>query len=190
MKKFILLLVAFTTISSFSQEKDTIKNSAGLQAKFGNIYGYGITYEAFKYKSMKKHNSSSSINIMFVSTDLKKDVFEFKGNGIEISLSNKTYLKENKITGFYLGSSLVYGNIKFNDSDNIAFINAEYKGKYAYWSIFSPELGYDFSIGDKLRLNIFAGTQWQIEVKGKEDVDNKDFDNWIIKAGAKLSYDF
>lgn len=189
MKKIFTLVFTMLFAVGFSQEKEENKiNSVGLQVTGSQITTFGVYYEKLT-KDKKDYYMSSAIELNYASTKAKISGLEFTGNGIEIRSSFKNYFSKNKATGFFSKNSLTYGNISFDDNDNIGSIQVNYKGTYSYFSFFAPEIGYDFMIG-KIRAGLVAGTQWQIEVKGKDNVDNKDFDNWLYRVGLRMSYDF
>lgn len=190
MKKIILCSLTLLSIATgFSQEEKIDKNSIGLHFTGSQISTIGIFHETF-YKDKKNINYSRIFEVNYAATTAKIESLEFTGSGIELRSSVRRYLKENTTNGFFTKSSLSYGNLKFNDSKDLGILSVNYKGTYSYFSFFAPEIGYDFMIGSKIRASLNAGTQWQIEIKGKDDVDNKDFDNWLYRFGARISYDF
>ena len=188
MKKILLLAVALATSSVYSQE-EMKKNSIGLQATGSQISTVGIFHESF-FKNDQNKVYSNTFEINYATTTLKTGGLEFSGSGIELRSSLKRFFKENSTTGFFTKSSLAYGNIKFDDTDQLGVIDINYKGTYSYFSFLAPEIGYDFMLGKNLRASLNAGAQWQLEIKGKDDVDNKDFDNWLYRFGLRVSYDF
>ena len=66
-------------------------------------------------------------------------------------------------------------------------INGEnFEGKYTFWSIFNPNIGYKIQLTKNLSLDPSVGFNWKWDVRGKGDIDNRHFDNFVFKAGAKL----
>jgi len=189
MKKILVVAVAMIFATSFSQEKEVEKEfkkrSAGLELTGSRIPSFGVFYERFW--KIGKNYTSQTYELSSVSANKQGTFNEFTGSGFQISSGTKLYSSDKGgHKGLFYKNSLVYGNIKFDEK---GFLE-NYKGTYSYFSIFNPEIGYDFMIAKTLRTSFTAGTQWQIEVKGKENVDNRDFDNWIFNFGVKLSYDF
>lgn len=186
MKKIVTLLVAMIFSIGFSQETEKEKPtySVGLQLTASPLSSFGVFFEDYK-KDKNGYYSSRSLELNSVATTLEGGDLEFTGSGFEFAFGNKAYFDKEVKNGFFGKSSLVYGNIKFDELDGLY----TYKGTYSYFSLFAPEVGYDFMIAKTIRTSISAGTQWQIEVKGKDDVDNRSFDNWVFNFGVRLSYD-
>ncbi len=101
---------------------------------------------------------------------------------------------KNAHKGFYGASYITYGKIEFDEKNilenPISGENTEFYGTYRYFSLFTPEVGYKVLIAKKIAVNLHVGTSWLIELKGKGDVDNKSFDNWVLNAGLAIGYNF
>ena len=120
-----------------------------------------------------------------------KDV---KGKGWGAEIGSKTYFNKNAFKGFYMANYITGGTIEF-DKENIYDTSifggdGKFYGTYRYLSIFSPEIGYKFLIANTVAVNLHIGTSWLIEFKGKGDVDNKSFDNWVPRAWIAIGYNF
>jgi len=69
-------------------------------------------------------------------------------------------------------------------------LSENFEGKYSYWSIINPNVGYKIQLTKNLSLDPSVGFNWKWEVKGKGVIDNQYFDNFVFKAGVKLGYTF
>lgn len=191
--KRILLLVAivFSTLSfgqSLSEKMGEIKlKSVGATAKIGTISGVGFFYEDYFTNSETNKTTSIGLEALITNATVNHGKYKASGKGYETNIMFRSFFKNNK--GFYYKNAIGYGSLEFDKTFTILPFNT-YIGSYRYFSFFQPEIGYDILIAKKLRLNFNFGTQWQIELKGKGDVDNKTFDNWLTRGGARLSYDF
>ena len=192
MKKGIVIFVLFCFSFVFGQEKEAENSiqigSLGSSLYVGKIGSVGVFYEHY-WESCSNYVKALGLEVNSLVAEVPQNGLSY-GNGLEARIGYKMYLVKQRFTGFYLKSSLVYGTINFDENNNSILVNSNYNGKYSYFSVFSPELGYDFLMVKKLRVGFNLGTQWQLETKGTRDVDNQDFDNWIFRAGLRLSYDF
>jgi len=120
---------------------------------------------------------------------------DITGGGVVIEWGGKTYFNnKQEYKGFYYANYVSYGNFKFDDT--VYYIdqskgNRRFVGRYRYLSLFAPEIGYKLLLFDNnLELNLHLGVAWLIEFKGKDDVDNKSFNNWVPRLGVNLGYRF
>jgi len=196
MKK-ILLLAMFIPVISFAQEtkKEETKEETTPTARItlsGNFIAsdpsqFGLSLE---YKSKHKDNDRNSAQILNVSgafMDYESALPDVKGNGFAIELGSRTYIEKNRWDGLYAENSISYGNIKFDE--NVAGFG-KFEGTYSYWSIINPNVGYKIMLGKNLAIDPYIGANWKWEVKGKGDVDNKNVDNFVFRAGIKIGYNF
>jgi hypothetical protein len=196
MKKIILSICLLSGILSLAQNEEP-KEVNVLYADFSFSVGgnTGLTYEYSKNNDQEpKLKKSSIFKVHYISSTLDLNNKDIDGNGIGAEIGTKTYYNKNEHKGFYGASYITAGSIKF-DEKNI-FPNAatgastDFDGTYTYLSLFSPELGYKLLIGNKVAINLHMGTSWLIEFKGKGDVDNKSFDNWVLNGGFAIGYNF
>jgi len=119
---------------------------------------------------------------------------DIPGEGWVGEFGIKTYFNKHEHKGFYSASYLLYGDLEFDDT--VRYLDKfkddrRFVGKYRYFSFFSPEIGYKFLLFDnRLNLDLYFGVAWMIELKGKGDVDNRSFNNWVPRLGVALGYRF
>lgn len=205
MKKnlFLIFLLVGTYVNAQEQKKDST-NVNVLSAEIAGAVGdnIGLTFEyglSDKQKILSSSKLKSSVIIKFYHTTatLESNNPEFSdvdGNGWGAELGSRTYFRKTNHRGFYYSNYLMSGKLKF-ESNNF-YDTSEYGGdgkfygEYQYLSFFSPELGFKFLISKRVAIDFHIGTAWLIEIKGKGDVDNRAFDNWIFKGGLSIGYNF
>ena len=184
MKKLVIAL-ALLPLLSFSQTKPKHTISAfAVGSEPGQI---GLSYEHMRDKKEMGYNVSSILNLsagaIILENDLGKDI---TGTGVVVDLGNRTYLKKESWSKFYIDNYLTYGNIKFDEE---VAPGIKYTGTYSYWSIVNPAIGYKYIIGG-FSIDPSVGFNWKWEVKGKGDVDNTSIDNFAVKFGLRVGYSF
>ncbi len=185
MKKVILIAMVLVAGVSFGQEKETTQKEKSTITVFGNMGHQGaIGFEFETYDVLNTGENESLIlkvsrNTLKVEFDNIDDVFS---NGKETTIGFRKYYKKNNVAkGFYSSNYITYGTHKFKST--------YYNGKYRYFSFVRPELGYRFLAGNfNFDLNLMG--MWKIEIKGKDDVDNKTFDNNEYRLGFGVGYTF
>lgn len=170
---------------SFAQEDPEVNKTSVLSLYAIGSEGYGVG-GMVEYSLPKNEliNKNFWVYIRGGIENYKKD-FSGTGNGQSIAFGTRTYYLKNKPHwGLFSGNEIKYSSIKFSKDS--------YKGRYSYFSVFNPEIGYRFAFGKQrnIALELFGGVEWAIEVKGKGDVDNKDFSNWKPKVGIALNFCF
>ena len=182
---YALITLMFSTFS-FSQSNF---NSIGINTDYGQIKSLGFVFERYIFNEDDNDYSTIGLSMNYLSNTVDVNNFEIDGQGVGINAFLKGHWGD-LTSGFYTKYRIEYGNIHYNESlaiDNLELV--KYKGSYNYLSFFSPEIGYEWIVLKHFRLGVFAGAQWQIELKGKANIDNKDFDNWIYRMGLRLNYD-
>ena len=193
MKKIYLMLglLALST-ASFAQEK-VVENTKKLDYTIsgGILAGMsgdlGLQFEAHgAHKTLffdTKSNVSNIIRLDFSQITVSNGIMDVTGKGYVLSIGTRTYLSKNKETskGLYTQNFFTGGTIKFD--------NDAYQGDFQYFSFFSPEIGYKLKVGN-FSIDPSFGWQWNIEIKGRGDVDNRTFDNTFFKGALKLGYSF
>lgn len=183
MKKFILLLAAVTTISSIyaqdKQESKKFKNNLSASVLISDPSGFGINYE-YGFKNEKDKYTSYLFSLSSSTSTLTLFNKEITGSGFIIATGNRNYFKE--FSKWYVDNQLIHSQTNF--------IENGFKGKYTYWSLFNPEIGYKFIIAKSFTIEAGAGFIWKWEVNTKTDLDNKDFDNLVAKVTLKAGYRF
>lgn len=105
------------------------------------------------------------------------------GFGSQASLKGRQYFKKGNTKGFYYQNGIEVGQVKFSEDF--------FKGKYSYWSLINPDLGYKVKIAKVIALDLSAGFIWKWEnLKGQGDIDNKMFDNLVPKISLRAGYTF
>lgn len=185
MKKFIYLL-GLVSATAFAQEnqKDVITLSANYN--FSEPTQYGLSFEFNKGGTPDVHLESWILNVGYGELKLDEKYLKTTGTGFVVELGTRSYFKKGMREGFYAENFLTHGEIKFDDTVN----GQPFEGKYSYWSIFNPNVGYKIQLTKNLSIDPSVGFNWKWEVKGKGDVDNQYFDNFVFKAGVKLGYTF
>jgi len=180
MKRIIYLLALIST-SAFAQEqqKDVVTISANYN--FSEPTQYGVSLEFTK----SELSSSRILNIGYGQLEFDNHYLKTTGEGFVVELGNRNYFGKNR-EGFYAENFLTHGEIKFNEK----IAGEIFEGKYSYWSIINPNIGYKIQLTKNLSIDPSVGFNWKWEVRGKGDIDNKYFDNFVFKAGVKLGYTF
>ncbi len=203
MKRIALLLTTLFAVS-FANAQEENKEMDVLYAELSGSVGgnIGLTYEYTKkdggssilFPKLKESlvfKAHYSVTTLENSNPFIKDV-DGKGWGVEIG--SRTYFNKNDYKGFYFGNYITGGTIEFDEQniyDTAVFGgDGKFYGTYRYLSFFSPEIGFKFLIANTVAINLHVGTSWLIELKGKGDVDNKSFDNWVPRAGIAIGYNF
>jgi hypothetical protein len=204
MKKILCSLLIVLSTAAFSQEtpKEESKsdlNVISLELSVGVGANIGVVFEEKNSTIFGKKgedlNESNITKIYYSSVTLTSSsgfIRDVDGSGFGIEYGERFYLGKKKHQGFHLSYFLMYGRYAF-DEGNISTFGGEsipFKGKYEYFSFFSPEVGYKVLIGKNFALNLHAGAAWLIETKAQGDVDNQSFDNWAVKLGLGLGYSF
>ena len=180
MNKFILLF-GLLSAGAFAQEKQKEVVTLSANYSFSEPTQYGISAEFSK----SDYNHSVILNVGYGQLDLDEKDLKATGQGFVVELGNRSYFGKTR-EGFYLENFLTHGEVKFDE--NIA--GEQFEGKYSYWSIINPNVGYKIQLTKNLSLDPSVGFNWKWEVKGKGDIDNRYFDNFVFKAGVKLGYTF
>lgn len=204
MKKITLLAaVLFAGLFANAQEEENQRINVLSLELSGSVGGnIGLTYEytmkdggkGLLFPEMKK---SSIVKAYYSATTLESNNIYIKdvdGTGFGFELGSRTYFNKNAHKGFYYANYLVFGNYEF-DEENIYDTSefggdGKFYGKYRYFSFFNPEVGFKFLIANTIAIDLHIGAAWLIELKGKGDVDNKNFDNWVPRAGLAVGYSF
>lgn len=192
MKKIILSICLLSGIFASAQNEDSKKNTTlYLDASVSVGTNIGLTYEYPKEADSKE---SYVFKVHYIASKLDGAYTDIDGNGFGLEIGTKKFFSKEAYKGFYGASYATYGNIKFKEenliTNPISGSTEEFEGKYRYFSFFSPEIGYKFLITEKIAINLHVGTSWLIEVKGKGDIDNKAFDNWVLRSGIAIGYNF
>jgi len=190
MKKNILtavLLLSGTVLFAQEGRKDDregITISANANVSEPSMLGVSIEWE----KSKTRHGRNGSLLLNIAATQLQYDnkVVDVTGNGFAFELGSRNYFKKGTFEGFYTQSFLTYSSTKFNERTPLG----NFEGKYTYWSLINGDIGYKINIGKHFSIDPSVGFNWKWEVKGKGDVDNKQFDNFVFRAGIKAGYRF
>lgn len=197
MKKILLTVILFTGISVFAQEeKDTKKKDfiIGVKLQAGQITTLGIEAE-FNGEFSKNNNYKSRVAFISSSAVSYNDgIYSHIGSGFELGLGNRNYLQKGKESrGFYSENFLTYGKIDFDHTYSTytfpATTTSIFDGTYSYWSIFNTNIGYKLKAGSFV-FEPSLGGQWNWEVKGKGQVDNKNIENLFFRGSFKIAYTF
>lgn len=203
MKKITLLAMILFASFANAQEEENQKIDVLYLELSGSVGGnIGLTYEYTKkdggnsvlFPSLKE---SLIIKAFYSVTTLESNNINVKdvdGTGFGFELGSRTYFNKNSHKGFYYGNYLIFGNYEFDENNiydtSVIGGDGKFYGTYRYFSFFSPEVGFKFLIANTIAVDLHLGTAWLIELKGKGDVDNKSFDNWVPRAGIAIGYSF
>ncbi|MEZ0006654.1 hypothetical protein ABH942_002031 [Flavobacterium sp. 28YEA47A] len=196
--KRILLLVLLLPAFNYAQEKQestpgTVVTEPKLTLSFYSISSdpaqFGLSAE-YKSKHLSgNRNSSYLLNISAAALDYNNNIANFNGFGVVVDLGSRTYVKKGKWNGFYAENFISYGNLEFSSFFGESG-TTYFEGTYSYWSIINPNVGYKFMIGENFCIDPSIGANWKWEVKGKGDIDNKNINNLVIRAGVKIGFIF
>lgn len=203
MKRITLLLSTLFAVCFANAQEENPKIDALYLELSGSVGGnIGLTYEYTKkdggnsalFPSLKESliiKAHYSVSTLESNNIYVKDV-DGKGWGAEIG--SRMYFNKNDYKGFYFGNYITGGTIEFDENNiydtSVFGGDGKFYGTYRYISLFSPEIGFKFLIANTVAINLHVGTSWLIEFKGKGDVDNKSFDNWVPRAGIAIGYNF
>ncbi|MGM0636564.1 MAG: hypothetical protein ACQESK_10905 [Bacteroidota bacterium] len=211
MKKLVLSLslIFLTTPFLNAQENSTATKTETQQKVIGlelasNVGGnFGAFFEIEKAKKkdewlFPKFRKSAIIKLSYNSATIETvnalvATNDITGSGWSAELGSRLYFNQKDIKGFYLGNSILGGSIEFDEDNFLADSEAgeeSFYGKYRYLSFFAPEIGFKFLIANTVAVNFHVGTTWLIEFKSKGDVSNSMFDNWQVRAGVAIGYNF
>lgn len=186
MKKQITILSFLFTSFILAQETNS-KFNLGLKYQVGQIGAIGIEAEYFGNKNLK---SPLLFNANLTGLSIKTDYGDAVGLGYEVGIGSRNYLNKNSLPkGVYVDSYINYGSITFND--DLSFNNGKFNvdGKFKYISILNSSIGYKFLI-KKFIVEPSISGRYNIEIKAKGDIDNKDINNFLFNAGIRLGYTF
>lgn len=184
-KQFTIFAILFTTVF-FAQETNS-KFNVGLKYQIGPIGAIGVEAEYFAGKDSK---SPYLFNVNLTGLNVKSDYGDVMGYGYEVGIGSRNYLnKESLLKGWYVDSYINYGSISFNDDLNVNNGTFNLDGKFRYISILNSSIGYKFSI-KRFIIEPSVSGRYNIEIKAKGDIDNKDIDNFLFNAGIRLGYTF
>lgn len=187
MKKILLLALLVPAIG-FSQESEEIKTerTISVHGAADFVGKVGISYEAAVNSRGNSNKRSFYIDASFGATSIDfVGIPSIDGNGIVVGIGYRTYWNKEQYKGFYGQGGIESGDIKFDENTPIG----KFEGKYRYISFFNPSIGYKAKLGN-FSIDPSIGFQWNIEVKGKGDFDNRYIDNTSLKLGLKIGYTF
>ena len=185
MKK-ILYLFTFISASAFAQEQQKDVVTLAANYNFSEPTQYGLSMEFAKGVKADERLTSWMLNVGYGQLEYNNKYLKTTGQGFVVELGTRNYLKKGVREGFYGENSITHGQINFNETIN----GQKFDGKYSYWSIINPNVGYKIQLTKNLSIDPSVGFNWKWEVRGKGDVDNQYFDNFVFKAGVKLGYTF
>ena len=191
MRKNIFTLCALAlSVTAVAQQQENNDNSkegitVSAMAGYSEPMFYGLSFEKESELKVDKRNTSLIFAVYMTDLEYKNNLFDKNGQGFGVDLGTRTYLQRGKKNGFYSQSYLSYSQTRFDSN-----LPGAGDGKYSYWSLINGDFGYKLDLGSGVSLDVFAGYNWKWEVKGKNGVDNKDFDNFVFRAGFKASYRF
>jgi len=188
-KSILSSILLLTSTVLFAQEggddnREGITISVNANASEPAMFGVSMEWERSKMKYGR--NSSFLLNISATGLQYDNGVVDVTGNGFAFEIGSRNYFKKGSYAGFYTQSFLTYSSTSFNERTS----TGDFNGKYSYWSLINGDLGYKINIGKHFSIDPSVGFNWKWEVKGKGDVDNKQFDNFVFRAGVKAGYRF
>lgn len=188
-KIFTLCTLALSVVATAQQKETNDVSKEGITISAMGGYSepmfYGLSFEKESELKAAKRNTSVIFAVYMTDLEYKNSIFDENGKGFGIDLGTRTYLQRGKKNGFYSQSYLSYSQTRFDNN-----LPGAGDGKYSYWSLINGDFGYKIDVGSGISLDVFAGYNWKWEVKGKNGVDNKDFDNFVFRAGFKAGYRF
>jgi len=194
MKKFILLfgLAFMAGTYSFSQEEEKDKEIPSDMFSVGAIVSDGLEiyfiWETFEFSDGKNQSlyiKGTGISQGPTFTMYDNGAHEIKPEGWSGAIGSRSYFSKTKMgRGFFYANEFKYSTIRYKDS--------RFSGRYSYFSFFTPELGWKVMFGKSksFGFEVSGGAEWAIEIKGKGDVDNKNFDNWKPKVALGFALNF
>lgn len=186
MKKIIPLIIILVATNALAQEREKDVVTVSANYSFSEPTQYGVSLEFTKATKVDERLTSRIFNVGYGQLNYNNNFLKASGNGFVVELGTRTYLKKGVREGFYGENLITHGQIKFDET-----INGEnFEGKYSYWSIFNPNIGYKVQLTKNLSVDPSVGFNWKWEVRGKGAIDNRHFDNFVFKAGVKLGYTF
>lgn len=185
MKKIVFLLV-FMSASVFAQEDKKGVVTVSANYNWSEPTQYGLSLEFTKGFKDNDRLTSWILNAGYGQLKLDEKNLKATGEGFVVELGTRTYKTKGEREGLYVENFITHGQMNFNDNIN----GEKYEGKYSYWSIFNPNIGFKVQLTKNLSIDPSIGFNWKWEVRGQGDVDNKNFDNFVFKAGVKLGYTF
>jgi hypothetical protein len=191
MKKFLLLLICLPMFLSAQEVKPKLPCSINLSGSISeqSLAGFSLEHGvANKKKDSLGFKTSKIAQFSYAMSKLDSPVAFFPsidGQGAQIDLGNRTYFNKKAWNGLYLQNTGTIGAVWFKET----VLGNSVGGRYAYWSLFNPDLGYKLQLGHFL-IDPSIGFIWKWEIKGsaRHGVDNKNFDNFNPRFGLKIGY--
>ena len=184
MKKMMLLMCCMPLLA-VAQQKPKLPCAINLSGSVSEQSLAGFSLEHAVENSKKdslgfKQSKIAQFSYAMGSLDLPFTP-SIDGQGAQIDLGNRTYFNKKAWNGLYLQNTGTIGAVWFKEPF--------FSGRYAYWSLFNPDLGYKLQLGHFL-IDPSVGFIWKWEIKGSatNDVDNKMFDNFNPRVGLKIGY--
>jgi hypothetical protein len=188
MKKMMLLLCCMPLLA-VAQQKPKLPCAINLSGSISEQSLAGFSLEHAVENSKKdslgfKQSKIAQFSYAMGSLDLPFTP-SIDGQGAQIDLGNRTYFNKKAWNGLYLQNTGTIGAVWFKEN----ILGTSVGGRYAYWSLFNPDLGYKLQLGHFL-IDPSVGFIWKWEIKGSalHGVDNKNFDNFNPRVGLKIGY--
>lgn len=196
MKKLFIALLALPAIlfAQESNEKTIVKLKKERTVSLGlcasSPSSFSVNFESNDDEKTFGYNTSSIFEIGLTATSLEaetgfgtKEVFI--GSGHLLKLASRVYFDKSKNNGFYFQNGFEYGQVKFSESFYV------FSGKYSYWSLVNPEIGWKFKMWKHITVDPSVGFLWKWELrKNQGNIDNTMFENFVPKIGLKIGYAF
>lgn len=184
MKK-IILLVLLIPLGVVAQRKIGVSGFY----MFSQPETYGISLEE-SFRDFPIESFIVNIGKSHMYYDIGNQSIKGKGYGFEVGY--RTYRCRSR--GGYFENLFSFARVNFDgnyfEKNDIPKIHPQvFKGSYIYWTLINPSFGYRFK-AKPIFVDVFGGFTWKWELKGRGDVDNKQFDNFVFKAGVKIGFIF
>ncbi len=188
MKKLFYLSI-FVGYFGFSQ-----KNVLYLDGSLSTGTNIGLSFEKLTNEKIGDYKISNIFKVQYSSGTLTNSNPNFKdinGKGYVLEVGARLYFNKKAHKGFFAGLGFGGGYINFENNNFYNFAiyggDGKFSGEYRYFYI-PLEIGVKFLITKKVAVNIFGGTNLNMELSATGNVSNSYFDNVVPSLGIAAGY--
>lgn len=192
-KKYIGMLLLLPCVA-IAQDAGPYSKTFSTYYSASSPSAIGISFEiAHPAKDSLGDNAykSAFVNLGLAMMTYEVNDFAIDGKGFVVELGSRGYFNKEQ-RDLYIENMIGYSSVTFDKHfpANAIADAAHFKGRYSYVSLIAPAVGYKIIFGGGFSLDPSIGFNWKWEIKGEGDIDNKNTNNFVLKAGVKLGYSF
>ena len=154
----------------------------------------GLSVEKITEDKIGDYKLSEIFKVQYSSGTLTNSNANFRdidGKGYVLEIGARMYFNKKAHKGFFAGLGFGGGVLDFENNNyyntSIYGGDGKFAGEYRY--LYIPlEIGVKFVIAKTVAINIFGGTNINMELSAKGDVSNSSFDNIVPRLGIAAGY--